>query len=142
MDYHKEAECAFEYMLKVNGFPVMKELKDLSQGELAILGYLTFKQDGSSAGELSKEFEVGSSRIAAILNALTKKGYAKREVDSKDGRKVLVYATDKGREEAILKKDMAHKHMVEFLQSLGEDDAREFLRIMKKAAMKEMFLHP
>ncbi|MDD2959609.1 MAG: MarR family winged helix-turn-helix transcriptional regulator [Lachnospiraceae bacterium] len=134
MDYRKEAEEAFEYMRKVNGFPIMRAMNDVSQGEMAVVGHLTFKQDGITAGELSAAFGLGSSRIAAILNTLTKKGLAKRASDPEDGRVVRVYVTDKGRREAMRRRDNTNAHLAGFLELLGEEDAKEFLRIIKKAA--------
>ena len=72
-------------------------LNDMSQGEMAVLCYLLFSHNGASAGELTGEFQVRSSRTAAILNSLERKGYAVRSSDPEDRRKVRVYITEKGK---------------------------------------------
>ena len=132
MDYSKAADEAFEYLSKVNSFAVMKMVNDASQGEQVVLGHLTFEQDGVTAGELSGVFGLGSSRIAAILNALTKKGLARRASDPDDGRVVRVFVTDEGREKAIERKSLFKIRMVRMLEQLGEEDAKDFVRIIEK----------
>lgn len=142
MDYLKEAENALEFMCRLQGFPVIKNLQDISQGEMAVLTYLTFIHDGATAGELAKTFEIRTSRIAAILNALTNKKLARREKALDDGRKVLVFVSETGRNAAVEKKNKAVRHLARALEVLGDEDAKEFLRMMKKVTSKkysEMF---
>lgn len=127
------AEDGFENMCRIHRLTGLKAINDISKGEMAVLGYLVYEHNEATAGELSDTLGMGSSRIAAILNTLTQKGLAKRNPDPEDGRRVLVYVTDKGREEAHRKRDEANAHMAEFLSLLGEEDAKAFLRIIRKA---------
>lgn len=136
MNYIKSAEEVFDYLRQMQKVPVIRELNGISQGEMAVLAYLSSEHDGAAAGELTAAFGVGTSRTAAILNALTKKGLAKRETDPEDGRRVLVYLTDEGRQEAEEKKREAITHMAEFLELLGPEDSVTFLRIVKTAIDK------
>lgn len=138
MDYLKEAAEAIDYMRRMHGCPVMKELLDISQGEMAVLNYLMFTHDGATAGELSSRFDLVTSRIAAILNSLTRKGLAERIPDSEDRRRVLVYITEKGQKEVLNRKKHAEMGLAGLLEVLGEQDAKEFLRMIKKVAEHEI----
>lgn len=135
MDYLKKAEEMFEYMRQVNQVPSLKELSGITQGEMATLGYLNFEHDGVSAGDLSAILGVGSSRIAAILNALTKKGFAARRPDPNDGRRVLVYITETGRKEALKKHTEALSNLAEFLRLMSPEDAETFMDIIKRTVV-------
>ncbi len=141
MDRMKSAESVFGCMKCLHKFSVIKDLNDLSQGEMAVLEYLSFDRAGASAGELTDAFGVGTSRTAAILNTLERKGLAVRRPDARDGRKVLVYITDAGRREAEEKRLLAIEHMAEFLDLLGEADTWEFMRIVRKAAERQAQKH-
>ena len=134
MNYLEQAEEVFNCMRLLNKAPTFKEMNGISQGEMAMLAYLTFAHDGATAGELTEKFEVGSSRTAAILNTLEKKGFAIRKPDPKDGRRVQVYVTETGKVEAKARHMEAMQHMAEFLKLLGPEDAKTLLRIIKNAA--------
>ena len=136
MDYLEKAKEMFEYMRQINQVPEFKEMNGVSQGEMAVLAYLTFEHEGATAGELSTAFGVGTSRTAAILNTLTKKKLAERVADPKDGRRVLVYATDVGKQEVREMHESAMSHMAGFLSVLGPEDTETFLRIMKNAVIR------
>ena len=111
-----------------------RNLGDLAEGEVAVLLYLSFERDGLSAGELTELFGVASSRTAAILNRLEKKGLAKRESDPTDRRRIRVFVTPEGRGVAKEKYEDTVDSMAELLSSLGEEDAKSFLRIVRKAS--------
>lgn len=112
----------------------MHHVEGVARGEAAVLGYLTFHGDGVRAGELTEMLGFGSSRTAAILNALEKKGLARRSPDPDDGRQVLVHVTDEGRASTLARRAEATRITSRFLEALGEDDARELTRIVAKAA--------
>ncbi len=106
----------------------------LAKGEVAVLMYLMNENDGVSAIELSQYFHINTSRVAAILNGLCKKGYARRIRNCNDKRKIQVFITDKGKEYAMIQKKDVLEHIHKLVDLLGENDAREHLRIMKKIA--------
>lgn len=133
MDYTESAKDFLGYMRQLYKLAMFKDLNDLSQGEMALLGYLAFCRDGATAGELTAAFEIGTSRTAAILNTLEKKQFAKRIVDDNDRRKVLVYITEQGRQEIKKKHEESVVHVADFLSLLGPDDAKEYMRIIRDA---------
>ena len=75
MNYQERAKDFLYYMKKLNQMPAIRNLSDLSSGEQAVLHYLSLQDNSISAGELTNTFRIRSSRTAAILNALEKKGY-------------------------------------------------------------------
>lgn len=96
-ELQESAEELMESMKVLRKNTALQCLSDMSQGEMAVLCYLLFSHNGASAGELTAEFKVRSSRTAAILNGLERKGYAVRSSDPEDKRRVRVYITEKGK---------------------------------------------
>ena len=107
-------------------------LSDMSQGEMAVLCYLLFSHNGASAGELTAEFKVRSSRTAAILNGLERKGYAVRSSDPEDKRRVRVYITEKGKKFAWKEHEDAIRDFEYILQDIGQEDSYHLVRIIKR----------
>ena len=70
-----------------------------------------------------------TSRVAAVLGSLEKKGLLERENDAVDRRRVLVSLTQAG--EALCEKRKAHfKSKIALLLSMLGDDAPEFVRLL------------
>ncbi len=98
--------------------------------------YFLNKQGGVVLpSEISNEMKITSARTAAALNNLESKGLITREIDKNDRRQILVALTDEGKRIAKLQLDEFVKTTTHILETLGEDDAKEFIRIIKK-------LHP
>lgn len=82
-----------------------------------------------TAGELSSRLSMTTSRVAAVLGSLEKKGLLERENDAVDRRCVLVSLTRAG--EALCEKRKAHfKSKIALLLSMLGDDAPEFVRLL------------
>ena len=96
--------------------------------------YLIDEKDGASAIEISQRFQINTSRVAALLKTLSKKGYIERKSDPKDKRKIQVYITDKGKQYGQQRREDILNHIDQMLEMLGEEDAKEHLRIMKRIA--------
>ncbi len=136
MDYRNRAEYFLHYMRQLNRTAMVRDLTSLASGEQAVLYYLAFQHDGASAGELTSAFDIRSSRTAAILNALEKKGHARRCQNPSDRRQVLVYITDEGKDEVKSRYQDAVGRMAEFLELLGPEDSEEFIRIVRDAVLR------
>lgn len=137
MEYQEYAKELLDYLI-INeriGKLIQGNISEIAKGELAVLEYLIYERDGPSAIEISQHFHINTSRVAAILNGLCKKGYIERLPDSKDKRKICVYVTEEGKAFGKNKKDDILHHIRYFLEMLGEDDAKEYLRIMKKVSL-------
>ncbi len=134
MEYEKYAQEILPYMKMLLKVTTFKEITDISQGEMAVLCYLSFYHNGAAAGELTEKFSVGTSRTAAVLNNLEKKRMVERKPDIADRRKVLVYVTETGRKIAQEKHAETIAHIADLLRAMGDEDAKQFIRIMAKIA--------
>ena len=75
----------------------IKKMQRISQGEMAMLGFLTYEKSETNPKELSERFNLSTARVANTLNSLERKEYITRVHDSFDRRKVMVYITEKGK---------------------------------------------
>lgn len=134
MDYRKCAEDLMYYMIlgEERGRLVQNNISELAHGELAVLRFLMNEKDGASAKDLSQRFEINTSRVAAILNSLVKKGYADRQTDPEDRRMVRVYITEAGMKYAENKRNQFLDHSAAMLERLGKEDAENYIHIMKR----------
>lgn len=133
-DYKKYAEQLMHYMIlgEERGRLVQNNISELAHGELAVLRYLIEEKNGANAKELSQRFEINTSRVAAILNSLVKKGFADRQVDAEDKRMIRVFITEKGGQYAKERREQFLSHSAAMLEKLGEEDAKNYIHIMKR----------
>lgn len=75
---------------------------------------------------------VSSARIAALLKHLEQKGWISRSADEHDERRVNVLLTDAGRELINSRRRDAIERVSAALRELGEEDAREYVRLQQK----------
>ena len=91
------------------------------RGEMAVMRLLHNSRQKMTAGELSSRLDMTTSRIAAVLGSLQKKGLLERESDEKDRRRVMVSLTEAG--ERLCEKRKRHfmNKISQMLSMLGED---------------------
>ena len=106
----------------------------LSSGEQGILNYLNFVRDGVMAGELSREIGITTGRTAIALKNLESKGLIRRQISEEDRRCVQVCITPAGQSAAEAMRAKVLDATVYVLTALGEQDAREYVRIVKRIA--------
>ncbi|MCD8354785.1 MAG: MarR family transcriptional regulator [Clostridiales bacterium] len=136
MNYEPLAQELIDHMLlsEMHGSIVQRQITEMAHGELAALNYLVFQRDGVSPKELSQQLQVNTSRVAAILNSLVKKGYVVRRADPDDGRMLQVFITDQGRQYAQEKRTFYLSCCTTLLEYLGEEDAASYVRIVGRIA--------
>lgn len=104
------------------------------QGEAFVMNFLYEHNCSAYPRELSVAMNVSTARIASLLRCLEKKEYIKRSTDENDCRQIVVTLTETGK----LMINDKHHDTVDLLASvfeeLGEEDAREYVRINKKLA--------
>ena len=130
MYYKQLAEEFFEFMVTTDQGP--PEPKDFSRGEMGILIYLQFKQDGVTSGQLSEILRVSTGRIASALKTLEKKQLIIRSTDANDKRRVYVHITDLGRKIILEKHTEAIEHMQKNLKKLGKEDAKKYVELTER----------
>ena len=112
--------------------PPHEEVSAASRGEMAVLRLLEEEARALSAGEISRLLSMTTSRIAAVLGALEKKELIVRHADAQDKRRVQVTLTEEGRLLCRRKKQAVLGRIRFTLAQLGEQDAQEFVRLMKR----------
>lgn len=136
MDYKSLAHDYMEVMNKMHRHKVQKQLTDSMHGEHFVLFYISQHEGNVIPGDISNKMGITSARIAAALNSLEGKGLISRRIDTKDRRRILIDLTDAGREQVQEHYQMIMGITTHMLEYLGEDDATEFIRIMKRLADK------
>lgn len=110
--------------------PPHEEISQTMRGEMAVLRLLAQEGTPMTAGDLSRKLRMTTSRIAAVLGSLEKKGMILRQADERDKRRVQVVLTDQGSAFCQRKKEQALADMTRLLTHLGHEDAHHFVRIM------------
>ena len=100
------------------------------RGEMAVLRQLGESELPVTAGDLSRDLHMTTSRIAAVLNSLQKKGMIERGEDAQDRRRVLVRLTAAGGAVCEHRKAHVRRRLAAIFERLGMEDTREFMRIM------------
>lgn len=111
----------------------IKKAEELLKGEVPILCHIC-ENGKATPTELARKYALSTARIATILNRLEAKDLIVRVHDNRDRRKVFIYLTDKGKELATVKINALRQHMNNLLSILGEEDAKEYLRLTSKVA--------
>ncbi|MCI7145183.1 MAG: winged helix DNA-binding protein [Clostridiales bacterium] len=137
MDYESIAVELLRIRAELSRTPEHQTVSEFARGEFFVLNYM-MENDGSVyPKDLSREMNVSSARVAAVLNQTGRKGLTERSSDADDSRKTLVTITDRGREAVMDKKKEIFDFVVEMLREIGPEDAQELLRIKKKIIMKK-----
>lgn len=132
MDYRKLAEELFEYLRFKPQRVIESQITEATRGEIEILAYLQNSKKEVTSGELSTGLKKTTARIANTLNTLEKKGLVVRIPDKKDRRKILVQITQEGIRYEEGRRHEALKNLTNLLEAMGEHDAQEHLRLVKK----------
>jgi MarR family transcriptional regulator, organic hydroperoxide resistance regulator len=132
LDYRALASEMISSMTKNPKMPFQKKVDDLSNGEKRILGSLAYWKKGVTSGEISEKLFLSTPRVASALNSLSKKGYIERKRDEQDKRIVIVTITEAGHSFVMEEYEEALTMLENTLQKLGEKDAKEFVRIIKR----------
>ena len=120
--------------------PPQAEVGAAMRGEMAVLRLLSKEKESLPAGEVSRRLCMTTSRIAAVLGSLEKKGMLTRIADEQDKRRVLVTLTDSGRSFCAEKRARAVADMAGVFAQLGQEDAAHFVRIVRR--MHELMPEP
>jgi len=134
MDYKMMATELLEYLIEAQKMDhiFLSNITKIAKGEDAVIRYLQVDNNGATALEISERFGINTSRVAAILNSLSKKGYIERQVDLYDKRKIHVYITESGIEYGNKKYEEVLSKLAMLFETLGEKDVSEFIRIQKR----------
>lgn len=132
MDYSELAERMLSVRARLSHLPAGEAVSDACGGEFFALSLLLLREKPSCPSELSRSMGVSSARVAALLKHLEQKGWIMRSADREDERRVNVSLTEAGCELINARRGEAIARVAAALSSLGEDDAREYVRLQQK----------
>ncbi len=115
-------------MMKTNFWP--KKANTFLHGEMFILNYMTYRGESALPSELASAMHTSSARVAVALKSLESKGFITRQIDKTDRRKIIVSLTTSGRELVETHRVEMRKRVELILNHLGEEDAKEYIRIV------------
>ena len=138
MNYVTLAEEFLGYIRKNSKLKYQRAAEDFTHGEMSILCYLHFAENGACPVALCSALGMTTPRMSAALRSLTDKGLVKRKTDDSDKRRVHIYITENG--DALVEERYGElkKNIAGMLEALGEADAREYVRISGKLSRLEL----
>jgi len=128
--YDELAVTLLENMKVLFKAKMHQRVNDAIGGEVFGLQYIAMNGGSVLPGDISSEMNVSSARVAAALNNLENKGLITRRTDKNDRRKVIVEITEDGRIHVEKHWNNIIDGTAKLLELLGENDAREYVRIM------------
>jgi DNA-binding MarR family transcriptional regulator len=134
MDYNDLAKELLRNMQSVRKAKHQRYVEEGARGEAFVLNCIKECRDGVVPGNISDTAGISSARVAAVLNCLENKSMITREIDSNDRRRIIVKLTQKGTEHAEEQEKRYIEAMENILRLLGEDDAREYVRLTGRMA--------
>ena len=132
MEYRKVAIELLDIWRKVSGTEVCRKMNSFVIGEYFVLNYLLNSEKRVYSKDISREMDVTTARVAAILNQIEKKGWIERTQDCDDNRQTIVSITEEGIKVIREKRREITDEVVTVLEKIGEKDAEELLRIQRK----------
>ncbi len=111
---------------------VLSKRKFLLKGEDLLIVMLDELGGMSTPSKLSDCTDFTPARLSAIIKSLEIKGYILKHQDELDKRCSIIEITEKGIMQSRQIKGAAVRNSLEIIEKLGENDATEFIRLMKK----------
>lgn len=137
MDYEALAKEFIDLRSASQSIRIERETAKMMKGEVFVLLYLHKYNGVAYPKDLSKAMSATTARVAVILNHLESKQMITRHGDPDDSRQTIINITPRGQTEieAVLKRILSH--VAHFFEELGEEDAKEYLRLQRKIAKIE-----
>lgn len=127
-------DLARELMIPMySGVRVQYEDSKLAGGRTEKMVMIALADQGRMyPSQLCRKVHASSPRMAVILRDLEERKWVTRIADAKDSRKSAVECTAEGFMAAEEFRETLEEQMTQSLELLGEEDAREYVRLQKK----------
>ena len=132
MEYAQLAEELLNLRVSMSQMRIERRMSKLAKGEMFVINYLGRHENSAYPKDLSRNMDVSTARIATILNHLEMNKLVTRTVDSHDNRQIIVSLTRSGIERYRQYRADMLSSVEKMLASLGENDAKEYVRLQKK----------
>ena len=132
MSNREEAQEFLDQLHKCRAKSFFGRLDDTQRGIGCVLLYLREAEGVVYSGDLARELNVSTARIAVLLKNMEKNGLLTRSASRKDARRTIIALTPAG----IAQVDEMREHILDaaelLIERVGKDDLDEFLRISMK----------
>lgn len=118
--------------------PSAKKSQAVMGTENFILTYLGDHPDKATPRELSQRFNVTVARVSTVLKHLEGKQLISRTINPTDKRKFIFELTELGRSKVTELNQDRYNDLVDLVEYLGEKDAKDYIRILKKLAVRNV----
>ena len=108
------------------------KVDECQRGTGFVLAYLEQKSGEVIAGDLARELNVSSARIAALLKTMEKNGLIIRYHSPADNRQTVVEITQKGIDCSVKIREQILEKVELLLEKVGKEELDEFIRISEK----------
>lgn len=132
MNTREEAQEILHRLCACRSKSFFTKIDESQKGVGFVLAYLQKADHEVIAGDLARELNVSTARIAALLRKMEKNGLIIRRHSSEDARQIVVDITQEGivyvetiREQILMKVEL-------LLEKVGKEDLNEFIRISHK----------
>ena len=134
MDTDNLVEKIFETFDSINIEVLFDKLKFSLKGENMLLSILNSLGGQGTVSEITQYFDFTPARLSALVKTLENKGYVKKIQNENDRRTSTIVLTSEGTLRYLSYREEAIKNALVILEELGEEDTREFLRIIKRVS--------
>lgn len=123
-------------MLKKSHFHDIVEIKELNQNQKIVLFIMHDISVGNkvSLSDIRQKICLAPSTVTAIITSLEEDGLIERNIDKNDRRNIFLQITPKGLEYTNRAHQNMMKNLNQYIDYMGEEDARTLLRLVKKTA--------
>ncbi|MBR5438579.1 MAG: MarR family transcriptional regulator [Clostridia bacterium] len=111
---------------------IMSRCKFLLRGEDLLMVVLDSMGGMSTPSKIAEYTDFTPARLSAIIKSLENKGFILRQQDELDKRCSIIEITEKGQQYSASLREQSVTNSMRVVESLGEKDAAEFVRLMKK----------
>lgn len=137
MNTRKDAQDLLHKLCDCRSRTFFNKIDQSQRGIGFVLVYLQEADHEVIAGDLARELNVSTARIAVLLRKMEKSGLVIRYRSSEDARQTVVEITQEGRAFVDEMKEQTLMKMELLIEKVGKEDMEEFIRISKK--IKEAF---
>lgn len=137
MSRREDAQEMLHKLLDCRPKAFLSKIDETQRGINFVLIYLQKTKHEVIAGELARELNVSTARIAALLGKMEKNGLIIRYRSSADARQIVVEITQEGLAYVDRLRKQSLERMELLLERVGKEDMEEFIRISHK--IKEAF---
>lgn len=121
-----------ETMQEVSRLPLHAHLSAMARGELFVLRFLERHEGTAFPADLCQVMDVSKARVSVALHMLEEKGLIRKEEDGQDRRRIRIRITPEGMRYMQESREAAYQEAKRFFAKLGEEDAREYVRLMRR----------